>query len=78
MNLGFLKGLYAGCPADTAYILLNFGRFLGMKVGIDRVADRLGPPSDYGFRQGIKWFLLKNAGRLWVPVHGVQFFDAYI
>lgn len=64
MNFGFLKGLFVGGPADTAYILLNISRFLGMKVGMERLAGRFGRRSDFGITQGITWFLLKNAGRL--------------
>lgn len=72
MRLGYLKFLFTGCPADTAYLLLNITRFLAVRVGIARIANRLRPPSDSGFMQGIKWFLLKNAGRLWVLLHGTQ------
>ena len=64
MSFGHLKFLFTGCSADTAYLLLNTARFLAVRVGIERIASRLRPPSDSGFMQGIKWFLLKNAGRL--------------
>lgn len=61
---GFLKGLFAGGPAATPYYFLNAGRFLGMNMLIETLASQLEIPFDCGFTREIKWFLLKNAGRL--------------
>ena len=72
MHFGYLRFLFRGCPADTAYLLLNIARFLAVRVGIEKIASRLRPPSDSGSMQEIRWFLLKNAGRLWVLLHGTQ------
>ncbi|CAD6590079.1 MAG: hypothetical protein ASARMPREDX12_004181 [Alectoria sarmentosa] len=63
-NLGFLKGLFAGGPADMAYVFLNAGRFFGMNMLIERVAGWLGIPFDSEFTREIRRSLLKNAGRL--------------
>lgn len=69
IHLGFLRGLFAGGLADTSYLFLNAGRILGMNMVIERLASRLGIPFDSGFiletkTKEIKWFLLKNAGRM--------------
>ena len=64
MNLGFLKFLFAGVPADVACILLNTGRLLSTKVGIESLSSHFGPPSDHNVKQRAKWFLLKTAGQL--------------
>ncbi len=47
-----------------AYLFLNVGRFLGMKMLIERLTSRLGIPSDSGFTREVSWFLLKNVGGL--------------
>ena len=65
MSFGSLKVLFAGGPADTAYIFLNAARFLGMSVLTERLASWLGV-SNSVFTRKIKWFFLKNAGSLWV------------
>ncbi|CAF9915683.1 hypothetical protein IMSHALPRED_002673 [Imshaugia aleurites] len=64
IHLGFLRGLFAGGPADTAYIVLNAGRFLGMNMLMERLASGLGISFDSGFTRDINWFVLKNSGRL--------------
>ena len=69
MALGFLKSLFAGGPANSAYNFLNLGRFLSMNMVVEGLASRLGQTSDSASTREIKWFLLKNAGRLWVRLH---------
>lgn len=64
MNLGFLKFLFAGVPADIACILLNTGLLLGVKVGIESLSSQLGPPSDHNVKQRAKRFLLKTVEQL--------------
>ena len=64
MNLGFLKFLFAGVPADVACILLNTGRLLSTKIGIESLSSQLGPPSDHSVKQKTKWFLLRTIGQL--------------
>lgn len=64
MKFGVLKSLFAGNPANLAYFFLSVGRHLGMNMVVERLASRLGPPSDSGFMRDTKSFLLENAGRL--------------
>ena len=71
-HFGLLKGLFAGGPADTAYVFLNAGRGLGMKMLMERLAGRLGILFDSVFALEIQWFLLKNAGRLYVNPPATQ------
>lgn len=60
---GFLKGLFAGVPADIAYSLLEVGQYLGMDMLLNTLATRLGN-SDTEFPRQTEWSLLKIAGRL--------------
>lgn len=68
MLFGSLKVLYAGGPADTAYLFLNAVRFLGMNWLTERRSNWLGITNSTNsvFTRKIKWFFLKKAGSLWV------------
>lgn len=63
-NSGVLKALFAGGPAETAYVFLNAGRLFGMSMLIERLTGRLDILCDSGFSRDLGWFLLKNSGRL--------------
>ena len=75
MHNGFLRILFAGSPAEMAYMLLNIGRFLGTTALIERPSTWRSPPSDSKSARRWRRFILKNMGRLWVLLHQIPRLD---